>query len=79
MVRLRVLDADHLFPDCYVPARRVLDLLMPLGLVVEDNADAAAKSQAIYRFLQADGRPDSVRGHLHLAFDIPLRYCGAMR
>ena len=74
LARLKVLVADHLFPDCYVPARRALNLLRPLGLVVEDNEDAAAKSQAICQFLQEDGRPDSVKAHLLHTFDIPLRY-----
>ena len=74
LARLKVLGADHLFADCYVPGRRVLELLRPLGLVVEDNDSTDAKSQAICQFLQEDGRLDSVQAHLLLAFDIPLRH-----
>ena len=74
LVRLDILSADHLFPDCYVPARRVVEVLRPLGLPVHDDADAAVRSQAIHEFLQEDGRPDLVKAHLQRAFDIPLRY-----
>ena len=74
LVRLDILTADHLFADCYVPAGRVLDLLRPIGLIVEDNADAASKSRAIYNFLSGEDRPESVKAHFGLAFDIPLRY-----
>ena len=74
LVRLDILSADHLFPDCYVPASRVVDLLKRLGLPVHDDADVAARSQAIHEFLQEDGRPDLVKAHLQRAFDIPLRY-----
>ena len=74
LVRLRVLDATHLLPDCYVPSEQVLNLLRPLGLVVGHNDDAATKAQAICRFLQEDGRPRAVKEHLLLAFDIPFRH-----
>ena len=75
LVRLRVLDASgHLAKDCYVASRSVLELLRPFGLSIDDTASAAAKSQAIHDFLHEDGRMDSVRPHLHLSFDIPLRH-----
>ena len=74
LVRLGVLDGEHLYLDCYVPAKRVLGLLERLGLVVDEEVDAAAKSQAIYHFLQEDGRPEAVKAHLQRAFDIPLRH-----
>ncbi len=75
LVRLRVLDpSSHLAKDCYVPARRVLGLLRPLGLSIENNSSASAKSQAIHEFLQKDGRLDAIRPHLFLSFDIPLRH-----
>lgn len=74
LVRLRVLESTHFAKDCYVPARRVLELLHPLGLSVDDSAHATAKSHAIYDFLQEEGKLDAVGPHLHLAFDIPLRH-----
>ena len=75
LVRLRVLDASsHLAKDCYVASRSVLELLRRFGLSIEDSSSAAAKSQAIHDFLHEDGRMDSVRPHLHLSFDIPIRY-----
>ena len=75
LARLRVLDASgHLAKDCYVASRSVLELLRRFGLSIDDTASAAAKSQAIHDFLHEDGRMDSVRPHLHLSFDIPLRH-----
>lgn len=75
LVRLRVLDAsDHLAKDCYVASHSVLERFRRFGLSIDDTASAAAKSQAIHDFLHEDGRMDSVRPHLHLSFDIPLRH-----
>lgn len=75
LVRLHVLDASsQLAKDCYVPVGSVVELLHPYGLSIDDTASAAAKSQAIHDLLHEDGRMDSVRPHLHLSFDIPLRH-----
>lgn len=75
LARLRVLDAsDHLAKDCYVPARRVLGLLCPLGLSIESNSSASDKSRSIHDFLQGDRKLHAVRPHLYLSFDIPLRH-----
>ena len=75
LVRLHVLDASsQLAKDCYVPVGSVVELLHRYGLSIDDTASAAAKSQAIHDFLHEDGRMDSVRPHLHLSFDIPLRH-----
>ena len=63
LVRCRVLSASHLFRDCYVPAGRVLGLLGPLGLSIEDSSDAADKSKAIYDFLEENGRLDPMNPH----------------
>ena len=77
LVRLRVLDASHVYPDCYVPARRILDLLRPLGLQVDDGSDAAAKSREIHDLLDEYDRSDPANPHFHLSFDIPFRHIAA--
>ena len=73
LVRMGVLDGNHIFPDCWVPSDRVLRFLQPLGLEQPDGGCTnLEKAHAIFKFLAAElntGLP-----HLHRAFDIPLRH-----
>ena len=73
LVRLDVVEGEHLFPDCWVPSEQVLRLLDRLGL---DHADYgmsnSQKARAIFDFLASElGTPAP---NLHRAFDIPLRH-----
>ena len=72
LVRLDILEAEHLFPDCWVPSELVLRLLEPLGFDRPDNSMSnSQKARAIFSFLASKlGTPTP---NLHRAFDIPLR------
>ena len=73
LVRLGVLDGDHLLPDCWVPSDRVLRLLYPLGLDPPHGNDSnAEKAHAVFEFLKSELQ--TATPHLHRAFDIPLRH-----
>ena len=69
LVRLGVVRADHLLPDCWVPSRRLITFLSRFGLQVEDGASNSVKAQLTSRFLQAKLQDDP---HLCYCFDIPL-------
>ncbi len=73
LVRLEVLDGEHLFRDCWVPAEQVLRFLRPLGLNDLDGGAAnSEKAAAVFAFLARE--LDTPTPHLHRAFDIPLRH-----
>jgi len=73
LVRLGVLDGDHLLKDCWVPSEQVLGFLRPLGLEISDaEMSNAAKAKEVFEFLAK--ALDTETPHLHRAFDIPLRY-----
>ena len=76
LVRLRILDGDHLLPDCWVPSRQVLDFLGRLGLrSLDDGAPNSAKARSIFDFLVSE--LNTPMPHLHYSFDIPLRHIAA--
>ncbi len=76
LVRLKVIEGDHLLPDCWVPSEQVFQLLEPLGLNrPAQDALNSDKAQAIFDFLASELEVKSP--HLHLAFDIPLRHVGS--
>ncbi|WP_294540253.1 hypothetical protein [uncultured Rhodoblastus sp.] len=71
LVRLGVLDGDHVFQDCWVPSDRLFRFLQPLGLEPPDGGcPNSVKAQAIFEFLAAELKTE--RPNLHRAFDIPL-------
>ncbi len=73
LVRLRIVDGEHVFPDCWVPSEQVLGFLHPLGLLPpSDSASNSEKARMVFDFLAAELETPSP--HLHWAFDIPLRY-----
>ena len=73
LVRLGVVQGEHLHPDCWVPSEQVLGFLQPLGLEQPDGGlPNSQKARTIDNFLTtALGRENRT---LHLAFDIPLRH-----
>ncbi len=72
LVRLNVIRAEHLFPDCWVPAAQVVDLLKQVGLDLAEITDNQGKARAVFEFLERNLDPKWP--HLHFCFDIPLRY-----
>ncbi len=73
LVRLGVLDGDHVLPDCWVPSEQVLRFLRPLGMATPDRAASnSEKAHAVFAFLAAE--LGTRTPHLHRAFDIPLRH-----
>jgi hypothetical protein len=73
LVRMGVLDGNHIFPDCWVPSDQVLRFLQPLGLEPPDGrCTNSEKAHAIFEFLASELNTGSP--HLHRAFDIPLRH-----
>ena len=73
LVRLGVLEGDHLLPDCWVPSEQLLRFLRPLGLHVLDNdASNSEKAKAVFDFLASELKTKTP--HLHRAFDIPFRH-----
>ena len=73
LVRLEVVEGEHLFPDCWVPSEHVLRLLYEVGLVrPDDSVPTSRKARAIFDFLSSELETESP--NLHLAFDVPLRH-----
>ncbi|MDE0210017.1 MAG: hypothetical protein OXJ64_09050, partial [Boseongicola sp.] len=75
LVRLEVVQGEHLYPDCWVPSEQVLVFLRPLGLEQPDvGLPNSQKAHTIANFLADELGTETP--NLHLAFDIPLRHIG---
>ena len=73
LVRLEVVQGEHLYPDCWVPSEQVLVFLQPLGLMQPDGGlPNFEKARIIHNFLATALGTETP--NLHLAFDIPLRH-----
>ncbi len=73
LVRLEVVEGEHLYPDCWMPSKQVLGVLYPLGLDRPDDAMSnPEKAHAIFDFM-ASGL-ETATPNLHRAFDIPIRH-----
>ena len=73
LVRLGVIEGEHLFPHCWVPSEQVLHLLEDLGLDrPDDSMSNSWKARAIFNFLVS--KLEIQTPTLHRAFDIPLRH-----
>lgn len=71
LVRMRILDGDHILSDCWVPSEQVLRFLRPLGMNPPDSkASNPEKAKAVFDFLAIELKTE--KPHLHRAFDIPL-------
>ena len=72
LVRLEVVEGEHLFPDCWVPSEQVIGLLEEFGLDrPDDSMSNSQKAHAVFAFLAYE--LGTTAPSLHLAFDIPLR------
>ena len=72
LMRLEIVEGDHLFPDCWVPSEQVLHLLEDLGFDrPDDGIPNSQKARAIFDFLASGLGTETP--NLHRAFDIPLR------
>ena len=73
LVRMEVVEGEHLFPDCWVPSEQILRLLGEVGLNrPDDSMSNSQKACAIFDFLGAELGTDAP--NLHLSFDVPLRH-----
>ena len=70
LVRLEVVEGEHLFPDCWVPSEQVLHLLRLDRL--NDGRSNSQKARTIFDFLASELGTETP--NLHRAFDIPLRH-----
>ena len=73
LMRLGVIEGEHLYPDCWMPSKRVLALLERVGFIrPDDGTSNPDKARAVFDFMASQlGTPTP---NLHLAFDIPLRF-----
>ena len=73
LVRLQIINGEHVYQDCWVPSEHVLEFLRPLGLQLPDGAASnVEKARAVSAFFASHLATPSP--HLHRAFDIPIRY-----
>ena len=73
LVRLEVVEGEHLYPDCWVPSVQVLRFLRNFGLDhLDDDMSNPQKARAIFDLLATE--LDTATPNLHRAFDIPIRY-----
>ncbi|MBA2883174.1 hypothetical protein HNR65_003535 [Desulfosalsimonas propionicica] len=73
LVRMNILEGNHLLPDCWVPSDQIVRFLCPLGLeTIDSGVPNRDKAKAIYDFLKSE--LDTATPNLHKAFDIPFCY-----
>lgn len=72
LVRLKVVEGEHLYRDCWVPAEQVLRFLRNFGLDPDDGMSNPQKARAIFNFLASE--LETATPNLHRAFDIPVRH-----
>ena len=74
LVRLRVVEGEHLYSDCWMPSEQVFRFLHDnFGLHrPDDSTPNPDKAQAIFDFMASKLRTETPS--LHRAFDIPIRH-----
>jgi len=73
LVRMQVIDGPHLYPDCWVPSRQLVNFLEPLGMTIpESSASNFEKARAVFAFMK--DRLAVENPTFFGAFDIPLIY-----
>ena len=73
LVRLEVVEGEHLYPDCWVPSEQVLRFLRNFGLdSLDEGISNPQKAHAIFDFLAS--KLATSTPSLHRAFDIPIRH-----
>jgi len=78
LVRLKVVEGEHLYPDCWMPSEEVFRFLHNFGLDrPDDGASNPQRAHAIFGFLKS--KFTTPAPNLHLAFDIPIRHVASDR
>ncbi len=73
LVRLKVVEGERLYRDCWVPSEQVIRFLCDLGFDrPDDRICNKEKAHAIFGFLASE--LETATPNLHLAFDIPIRH-----
>lgn len=73
LVRMNIIEGNHLLSVCWVPSDQIVRFLYPLGLDTISSSDLnPVKAKAIYDFLKSELKTDTP--NLHKAFDIPFCY-----
>ncbi len=73
LVRLKVVEGEHLYPDCWMPSDEVFRVLEPFGLGrPADGISNPEKARAISGFMAS--KLGTATPNLHRAFDIPIRH-----
>ena len=73
LVRLGVIEGEHLYPYCWMPSEHVLSILDLVGFIRPDEGTQnPEKARAIFCFMEKE--LDTASPNLHRAFDIPLRH-----
>ncbi len=71
LVRLGVVDGEHLYADCWVPSEQIIGFLHRFGLDrPDDRLSNPQKARAIFDFLASE--LDTAAPNLHRAFGIPI-------
>ena len=71
-MRLGVIEGEHLYADCWVPSRQVVEFLEPYGLELEGALSSSDKARSVADFMAQ--KTGVAAPHLHRAFDIPIRH-----
>jgi FtsZ-binding cell division protein ZapB len=72
LVRLKIIDGEHLYPYCWVPSEKLLRFLSQLGMEVDHAASNIEKAKSIDQFLE--NVMHTKKPSLHKSFDIPFHY-----
>ena len=72
LVRLGIIQGDHLLPDCWVPSRQVLNFLERFGYETPTGSSNSEKARSVFAFMAE--KMNTNNPHLHYSFDIPLRH-----
>ncbi len=74
LVRLKVVEGEHLYPDCWMPSEQVFRFLHDnFGLDrPDDGMSNPQKARAIFNFMASE--LDTATPNLHRTFDIPMRH-----
>ena len=74
LVRLKVVEGEHLYPDCWMPSEQVIRFLHnDFGFDrPDDGMSNPPKARAIFDFMASELETETP--NLHRAFDIPIRH-----
>ncbi len=69
LVRVGVIDGNHIYQDCWFPSDQLIRFIQPLGLKIIDSSNHE-KSRSIFEFLKIELKTEYPT--LHKSFDIPI-------